>query len=136
MVNAIKPVLLDEFNKIMKIYVVRNSEGKYFRAIGYGGYGSNWVDELSRAKFYTKIGQAKSRVTYFFGDDPSFGCPEILEFELDITRAKVLDMREDTEKKIKKKKEKKLKQQEEWNKREREYLEKQQREIEDKLKKL
>ena len=120
----------------MKIYVVRNSEGKYFRAIGYGGYGSNWVDELSRAKFYTKIGQAKSRVTYFFGDDPSFGCPEILEFELEEGKAKVLDMKSETEKKIKKKKESLLKKEIRYKEYQRKCLEEDKKGIEDKLKKL
>ena len=43
-----KPVVFDWWFKElnMKLYVVRNKQGKYFRAIGYGGYGSNWVDTL------------------------------------------------------------------------------------------
>ena len=84
----------------MNLYVVRNREGKFFRAIGYGGSGANWVDSLEKAKFYPKIGQAKSRVTYFTQEWPDYGTPDILEFTLDVTQAKVIDMTETTKKSI------------------------------------
>lgn len=91
----------------MKIYVVRNKEGKYFRAkgcgySGTGGGGKSWVDDLEKAKFYTKFGQAKSRVTFFFKTWPAYGCPDIIEWELDVSKATVLDMAEITNKSIKK----------------------------------
>ncbi len=84
----------------MNLYVVRNREGKYFRSIGYSGSGDNWVDTLDKAKFYPKIGQAKSRVTYFTKNWSDYGTPDILEFTLDITQAKVIDMKEVTKKSI------------------------------------
>lgn len=95
----------------MKLYLVRNKEGKFFRSIGYGGTGGNWVSEMARAKFYTKSGQAASRVTWFFKNYPQYGCPEILEFDLNVNDATVLNMEELTLKKIKKSKEKEIKRQ-------------------------
>lgn len=93
----------------MKLYVVRNKEGKFFKTIGYGGQGKSWVDGLDKAKFYTKIGQAKSRVTFFYKQYPQYGCPEILEFDIDVPQAKIIDGLKETEKKIKDSKIKEIK---------------------------
>lgn len=82
----------------MKLYVVRNKEGKFFKNKGYGGYGSNWKDNLDQAKFYLKIGQAKARVTYFAKTFPTYGVCDILEFTLDVNQAVVMDMADRTEK--------------------------------------
>ena len=106
----------------MNLYVVRNKEGKFFRAIGYGGSGGNWVDSLDRAKFYPKRGQAASRVTFFFKHYPQFGCPEILEFDLNVADAVVLNMEAVTQKNIKKIEATKLKRQLADKERERESL--------------
>ena len=88
----------------MKLYVVRNKEGKFFRSIGYGGNGANWVDGLDKAKFYPKIGQAKSRCTYFAGHYPQFGVPEVLEFDLNTITPVVVSMEQHVTKSIKDKK--------------------------------
>lgn len=82
----------------MNLYVVRNRDGKYFRAIGYGGSGGNWMDTLEKAKFYAKIGPAKSRVSFFAKNYPKFGVCDILEFSLDVGQAKIIDMKDNTEK--------------------------------------
>ena len=87
----------------MKLYVVRNKEGKFFRSIGYGGNGANWVDGLDKAKFYPKIGQAKSRCTYFAGHYPQFGVPEVLEFDLTTITPSVISMDQHVTKSIKSK---------------------------------
>ena len=76
----------------MKLYVLRNKEGKFFRSKGYGGYGPSWRNTLEEAKFYAKIGPAKAQVTYWFKNHPKFGCPELLVFELDPANATVLNM--------------------------------------------
>jgi len=86
----------------MKLYVVLNKEGKFFKNKGYGGYGSNWKDNLDQAKFYPKIGQAKARVTYFAKHFPKFGVCDILEFTLDVNQAVVMNMEETTSKVIEK----------------------------------
>lgn len=87
----------------MKLYVVRNKEGKFFRSIGYGGTGANWVESLDKAKFYTKVGQAKSRCTYFAGHYPQFGVPEVLEFDLTTITPSVISMDQHVTKSIKSK---------------------------------
>ena len=81
----------------MNLYVLRNKEGEFFRSKGYGGYGNSWVDTIEKAKFYTKFGPAKAQVTYWFKHHPSFGCPDILEFALEPSRAAVIDMKSITE---------------------------------------
>jgi hypothetical protein len=86
----------------MKLYVVLNKEGKFFKNKGYGGYGSNWKDNLDQAKFYPKIGQAKARVTYFAKHFPKFGVCDILEFTLDVNQAVVMNMESTTSKVIEK----------------------------------
>lgn len=75
----------------MKLYILRNQEGKFFRAKGYGGYGETWQTNIDRARIYTKIGAARSQVSYFFNNWPQFGAPDLLEFTLNMDDAKVLD---------------------------------------------
>ena len=71
------------------LYVIRNKEGKYFRAKGYGGSGPTWVDDVNKCKVYTKLGQARARVTWFTREWPDHGIPDILK--LIVTSAQVLD---------------------------------------------
>jgi hypothetical protein len=37
----------------LKLYVVINKEGKYFRAKGRDGYGETWVSDIQKARIYT-----------------------------------------------------------------------------------
>jgi hypothetical protein len=62
------------------LYAVRNRDGKWFRSKGRGGYGDTWVADANKAKLYTKIGQARGRVTYFATTWPEYGTPDIVEF--------------------------------------------------------
>jgi hypothetical protein len=91
----------------MKLYVVCNSEGKFFRSKGYNGYGDSWVSELEKAKFYSKFGQAQSRCTFWYGAYPKYGCPVILEFTIQPEQAiqhRMIDIAQASiDKKIKKK---------------------------------
>lgn len=59
-------------------YAVRNKKGKFFRSRGIG-YGDRWVDNLSDAKVYGKIGPAKGAVTYWAKSFPEYGVPDIVE---------------------------------------------------------
>ena len=77
----------------MKLYVVRNKEGRFFRPIGHGGTGINWQEKLEKAKFYPKMGFAKARASFWYKEYPSYGCPDVLEFDLDVEKAVVLDIR-------------------------------------------
>ncbi len=76
----------------IEIFVVRNQEGQWFRAKGYGGGGDSWVDDLSNAKFYGKIGTARSRVTFFAKNYPEFGVPDIIK--ISAVEAEVIDQKE------------------------------------------
>jgi hypothetical protein len=95
----------------IKMYAVRNSKGHWFRAKGRDGYNKKtWVAELEKAKFYTKIGQARARVTFFANNNPNnLPLLEIVEFTASVTG--VIDEKErilkvGIERELKEKKEK------------------------------
>lgn len=85
---------------MIKLYVVRTQDGKYVRSGGaYGGPSRKIiVDKIEQAKIYTKIGQAKTRITTLFQRWPDFGCCSLVE--LNITNVKVISMEEDTKKRV------------------------------------
>lgn len=83
----------------MKLYLVKNQEGKYFRAKGYGGGGQSWVDEFKDARLYTKISSARSIVTFFTKKYPEYGVPEI--HQINIATTTVLDEQKRVEKAVK-----------------------------------
>jgi len=86
-----------------EFYAVRNQDGQWFRAKGYGGYGSSWTDDPKRARIYQKIGQARSRVTFWANNYPDYGVPDLVRFT--VSGAEVID-ESDRVKKAKEKKEK------------------------------
>jgi hypothetical protein len=80
----------------IKLYAVRNHEGRWFRSKGFGGYGNSWVDEIQKAKVYTRIGQARSRVTYFANAHNDIPAPQLVE--LAVTQVSLVDESERIEK--------------------------------------
>ncbi len=120
----------------MNLYVVRSQDGKFFRAIGYGGHGENWVDSIEKAKFYPKIGGAKGRVTYFTKNYPEYGTPDILEFTLEVAQAKVLNMVEYATKRITSIKKAELERERQRNEYELKCLQSEQERIKGRIKKL
>lgn len=50
---------------ILDLFVVKTESGKYFRAKGYNGSGLSFVDDIKKARLYTRLGPARSCVTYF-----------------------------------------------------------------------
>jgi hypothetical protein len=84
----------------LNLYVIRNKEGKYFRSKGYNGHGENWVDDINKARFYTKSGPAKAIVTFYFNNYPQYGCPDLIIISTDVSKAAVVDMSEQTRKSI------------------------------------
>jgi hypothetical protein len=62
----------------LKMYLVRNSSGSYYRRVGYGGYGECWTDDVAKASIWTKLSTARSRVTYFASHYPDFPIPELI----------------------------------------------------------
>lgn len=71
------------------LYVVRNSDGKFFRSKGYRGYGESWVDSISEAKIYGKTSGARGVITFFSKNYPGFPTPELIR--LTVTDAFVMD---------------------------------------------
>jgi len=98
----------EEFNvpaQQLTVYVVRNSEGKFFRAKGYGGYGNSWVDDIQKARIYARIGPARSAVTYWSkrSDAAQYGVPEILVISGEVVEVLKEDDRVQKSKEAKKK---------------------------------
>lgn len=63
----------------LKLYTVRSKDGKWLRTKGYNGYGDNWVDDIQKAKIYTRIGPARSQVTWWSNNYPDYGIPDLIE---------------------------------------------------------
>jgi len=67
---------------LLVLYAVRNRDGKYFHAKGYGHCGATWVDDIKKARIYPRPGPARARVTYFVTNYPQFGVPELVELRV------------------------------------------------------
>ena len=94
----------------LELYVVVNQQGKFFRAVGYGGGGNSWVDTIDKAKIYPKLGQARSRVTWWYNSYPSYGMPNIIK--LTATGTELIDEMERVKKEQEKKKTREAKREE------------------------
>lgn len=79
----------ETLKEALVLYVVRNSDGKFFRAKGYRGYGESWVDSVNEAKIYGKIGGARGVITFFSKNYPEFPTPELIR--LTVTDSFVMD---------------------------------------------
>lgn len=112
----------------MKLYVVTRN-GKFLA-------GSYWQDNLEDARTYKKIGPAKARVTYFYKFQPELGCPMILEWELNLDSANVIDLTKTTESRIKRAAAIKEKRDLEYKEYQKKCLEEDKRRIEERLKNL
>ena len=73
----------------LELFIVRNSNGQFFRAKGYGGAGKSFVDDINSAKIYGKIGPARSVVTYFANTFPTYPVLEIIK--INVAGYEVLD---------------------------------------------
>jgi hypothetical protein len=83
-----------ELEKI-ELYAVRNSQGQWFRAKGYGGYGESWTDTFARARVYSKIGPARATIS-FFANSNKYPSPDLVR--LCVTKVEVIDESERVEK--------------------------------------
>lgn len=84
----------------LELFIVKSKDGKYFRSKGYNGYGDSWVDSISKAKIYSKIGSARSQVTFWASHYPEYGIPDIVL--LTISESKILNEEERVKKAIRK----------------------------------
>lgn len=75
--------------KEITLYAVRNSDKQWLRKIGYGGSGKSWTDEFNQARIYTKIGAARSMVSWWANNYPQYPTPELVQFQ--VSGVKVLD---------------------------------------------
>lgn len=66
----------------LKLYAIQNKSGQWFRSKGIDGYGKSWVDDLEKAKIYTKIGPARSQVTFWANNFPEYGIPKLIELQV------------------------------------------------------
>lgn len=62
----------------LNFYAVRSQDGKWFRSKGYGGFGNSWVDDITKAKIYSKPGPAKTQITYWAKNYPEYGVPDLV----------------------------------------------------------
>lgn len=106
--NNTDVILTPEQLDSVKFYAVRNREGKWFRAKGFGGGGNTWVDNLEKAKLYGKIGPARAQVTYFSKHYPKYGVPYIIQFSFNHSFV-VIDETQRVEKAIAEQKQNKIK---------------------------
>jgi len=118
----------------LEFFAVKNSSGQYFRNVGYGGYGKSWVEELGKAKIYTKIGQARSRVTWFSRKHPEYPMPVIIK--IIANRAVVLDETERVKKALLSKQRAEARKEEKYTKQKIKYAEEDLKRAQEKLEKL
>ncbi len=88
-------------NNSITWYVARNHLGEFNR-------GEAWVDDLSRARLHQKPGPVKVCITKYVKHNPSAPVPELLEWRVDLASAKVMDVTDETHKRIVKAKDRKL----------------------------
>ena len=62
----------------LNFYAVRSKDGKQFRSKGYGGSGESWVDDVTKAKIYSKVGPAKTQITFWAKKYPEYGIPDLV----------------------------------------------------------
>lgn len=99
---------------LVKLYAVRNQEGKFFHSKGYGGYGKTWVDNIAQARIYARPGPARAQITYFATHYPQFGCPDLVE--LHVTEFVVINEAKQVAEKARRKKEESLRREAEYKK--------------------
>lgn len=63
----------------LNFYAVRSQDGKWLRSKGYGGSGESWVEDITKAKIYSKPGPAKAQITFWAKNYPKFGIPDLVK---------------------------------------------------------
>ncbi len=70
-------MITDDIKKLT-FYVIVNSEGQFYRKMGYKG----WVDKVSKARIYGKVGYARSVITHFSLYFPQNPIPDLYEIRV------------------------------------------------------
>jgi len=87
---------LTYINHSVTFYLVVNHDGLFFWAKGFGGYGNSWVSDVSQARVYTKLGNARRIVTFFAKSNP--GVPRPVIGVVSVDKLLVLDESERVDK--------------------------------------
>lgn len=74
------------------VYFVRNEDGLYYAHRAKWYYNACWTDKLSHAKLLTTIGAAKSTCTWMKNTFPQKSVPNLIEYDLDPRKGKVIDV--------------------------------------------
>jgi hypothetical protein len=77
------PPVVIPMNPPLMLYAVRNSQGRWFRRKGYQGGGETWVEDIGKARIYTKIGPARACVSYFANSSDKYLPPDLVEFRVE-----------------------------------------------------
>ena len=81
--------MMDNRNEpLLSFFVVKNHEGKFFRAKGFNGAGPSWVTDLKEAKIYDNIKFARNQVRFFGKRYPEL--PIFNIYQLNVTESVVL----------------------------------------------
>ena len=104
---------MKQIKDTIELYIIRNQEGKFFRSVGYHGYGKSWVDDIVDAKIYLKIGPARSRCTWWTIEYPDYGIPDIIKFSINYKDGIVMDESDRVKKSVKRIEKEKI-QQNQW----------------------
>lgn len=91
---------------ILNFYAVRSQDGKWFRSKGLYGSGNSWVEDLTKAKIYSKPGPAKSQITFWAKNYPEFGIPDLVRITTGV--CEYLDQTERVKDRIQKIKQKEI----------------------------
>jgi hypothetical protein len=94
---------MDVSTPLLVFYGIRNKEGKWYRSKGYGGHGDTWVDDIKKAKVWSKISPARAQITFFANKWPEYGIPDLIQ--LNVNNISVIDEKDRVTKAIQKKKE-------------------------------
>jgi|TARA_R110000782_G_scaffold144871_3_gene237698 hypothetical protein len=71
----------------LKLYVVTNNEGLFFR--GHAYIGISFTDEVKQCKVYSNVGPAKSAVTYFSRYNPTH--PPLKIVKINVAGYEIID---------------------------------------------
>ena len=66
----------------LELYLIKNQEGKWFRAKGYGGSGDNWTDNIKIARIYGNLRAARGVVGFYAKNYSDYGIPQIMKINI------------------------------------------------------
>ncbi len=65
------------------LYAIQSQDGKWFRRKGYGGSGESWVENFVQARVFSKIGAARSVLSWWANNYTQYGTPNLVILHID-----------------------------------------------------